>query len=110
MYADSVTDSMKRTIVETNRRRGIQQKYNEEHGITPTTIRKAVRELVTISKKVADTQLALEKDPESMSDQELKKLISEVKKKMEKAAADLDFESAAMLRDQMLELKKHLER
>ena len=110
MYADNITDSMKACIDETNRRRGIQEKYNEEHGITPTTIRKAVRELVTISKKVADTQLALEKDPESMSDQELKKLIGEVKKKMEKAAADLDFESAAMLRDQMLELKKHLER
>jgi len=109
MYADNITDSMQACIDETNRRRGIQEKYNEEHGITPTTIRKAVRELVTISKKVADTQLALEKDPESMSDQELKKLISEVKKKMEKAAADLDFESAAMLRDQMLELKKHLE-
>jgi len=109
MYADNITDSMQACIDETNRRRGIQEKYNEEHGITPTTIRKAVRELVTISKKVADTQLALEKDPESMSDQELKKLISEVKKKMEKAAVDLDFESAAMLRDQMLELKKHLE-
>ncbi len=107
MYADNITDSMRSCIDETNRRRGIQEKYNEEHGISPTTIRKAVRELVTISKKVADTQLTLEKDPESMSDQELKKLIAEVKKKMEKAAADLDFESAAMLRDQMLELKKH---
>lgn len=106
MYADHMTDSMKRAIEETQRRREIQQKYNKEHGITPTTIRKAVRDLISISKKATKEQMRFEKDPESMSQEELEKLIAEVQRKMQRAAADLDFESAAMLRDQMLELKK----
>ena len=107
MYADTITDSMKACIEETERRRSIQMKYNEEHGITPTTIRKAVRELISISKSIARTEFELEKDPESMDDRELEQIIEQVKKKMEKAAAELDFESAAQLRDRMLELKKY---
>ncbi len=109
MYADNMTDSMRLAIEETNRRREIQQAYNEEHGITPKTIQKAVRDLIRISKEVAQEELRLEKDPESMSAKELEKLIEEVQKKMKKAAADLNFEAAAMLRDQMVELKKQLQ-
>ncbi len=108
MYADTVTDSMKNAIDETNRRRTLQMKYNEEHGITPTTIQKGVRDLITISKKVAAEELQMEKDPESMSKEELEKLIKDVNKQMRKAAADLNFEAAADLRDQMIELKKFL--
>ena len=106
MYADVITDSMKKAIEETERRRGIQQAYNEEHGITPQTIKKAVRDLIRISKKVAAEEFRMEKDPESMSKTELEKLIKEVSKQMRKAAADLNFEAAAMLRDQMIELKQ----
>ncbi len=106
MYADSITDSMRKAIDETVRRRAIQQRYNEEHGISPKTIKKAVRELIVISKKLTKEQTKLEKDPESMNKEELEKLIAEVEKKMRRAAADLDFESAALLRDQMVDLKK----
>ena len=108
MYADVITDSMRTAIDETNRRRAIQQKYNDENGITPQTIKKAVRDLISISKAVAKEEMRFEKDPESMNKKELEKLIGEVQKKMQRAAADLDFESAAELRDQMIELKKHL--
>jgi excinuclease ABC subunit B len=109
MYADNMTDSMKNAITETNRRRQIQQQYNEEHGITPQTIKKAVRDLISISKKVAKEEVKFEKDPESMSKQELEKLIKAVEKQMKKAAADLNFEAAAELRDKMVELKRELE-
>ncbi|MCI8936803.1 MAG: excinuclease ABC subunit UvrB [Lachnospiraceae bacterium] len=108
MYADHMTDSMDAAIKETNRRRGIQQKYNEEHGITPTTIKKAVRDLISISKVIAKEELQFEKDPESMNRTELEKLIGKVEKQMKKAAADLNFEMAAELRDKMVELKKKL--
>ncbi len=108
MYADTITESMRIALDETNRRREIQMKYNEEHGITPQTIKKAVRELISISKVIAKEELRFEKDPESMSRQELEKLIADVQKKMQKAAADLNFEAAAELRDKMLELKKSL--
>lgn len=106
MYADTVTESMRVAIEETERRRKIQQKYNEEHGITPQTIQKSVRDLISISKKVAKEEQQFAKDPESMSNKELDKLIAEVKKKMEHAAAELNFEAAAQLRDKMIELKK----
>lgn len=109
MYADTMTDSMRNAIEETRRRRELQQAYNEEHGITPRTIQKAVRDLISISKEVAKTQSTLEKDPESMSREELKKLISQIQKQMKAAAADLNFEMAAQLRDQMIELKKSLD-
>ncbi|MBQ7782183.1 MAG: excinuclease ABC subunit UvrB [Lachnospiraceae bacterium] len=105
MYADNMTDSMKTAIEETERRRNIQQKYNEAHGITPQTIKKAVRELISISKVIAKEELKFEKDPESMNRKELEKLIADVQKKMQKAAADLNFEAAAELRDKMVELK-----
>ena len=108
MYADNMTDSMRNAINETERRRSIQMKYNEEHGITPKTIQKAVRDLISISKKVAAEELRLEKDPESMSEKELTKLIKDVEKKMKKAAAELNFEAAAELRDKLIELKKIL--
>ena len=108
MYADQMTDSMKNAISETNRRREIQQKYNEEHHITPQTIQKAVRDLISISKVIAKEEMRFEKDPESMNSQELEKLIKDVEKKMKKAAADLNFEAAADLRDQMVNLKKML--
>lgn len=108
MYADNMTDSMEAAINETNRRRSIQQKYNEEHGITPTTIKKAVRDLISISKVIAKEELQFEKDPESMDRGELEKLIGKVEKKMKKAAADLNFEMAAELRDKMTELKVKL--
>ena len=106
MYADVMTDSMKNAIDETNRRRQIQQKYNEEHGITPTTIQKSVRELISISKEIAKEEARFEKDPESMSEAELKKLLDKLEKQMRKAAAELDFETAAELRDKMIDLKK----
>ena len=106
MYADTMTDSMKRAIGETERRRAIQMKYNEEHGITPQTIKKAVRDLISISKKVVAEELRMEKEPESMSKEELEKLIKEVSKQMRKAAAELNFEAAAGLRDKMIELKQ----
>ena len=106
MYADNITDSMKRAMDETERRRGIQMQYNEEHGITPQTVRKAVRDLISISKKVAQSELQIAKDPESMSKEELEKLIKDISKQMRKAAADLNFEAAAELRDKMIELKQ----
>ena len=109
MYADVMTDSMKKAIQETERRRSIQEAYNKEHGITPTTIKKAVRDLITVSKAVAETEVKLEKDPESMSRKELMKLIAQVEKQMRAAAADLNFEQAAELRDKMLELKRNLQ-
>lgn len=109
MYADKMTDSMNAAITETNRRRKIQQAYNEEHGITPQTIKKAVRDLISISKVVDREEIEFEKDPESMSRDELEKLIGQVQKQMKKAAAELDFEAAAKLRDQMVELKKQLD-
>ncbi len=110
MYADMMTDSMNKAIGETNRRRQIQQKYNEEHGITPQTIKKAVRDLISISKKV-DSMGAedVEKDLESMSRKELNILVQKITKKMHTAAAELNFELAASLRDEMLEVKKHLQ-
>ena len=106
MYADTVTDSMRMAIEETKRRREIQMKYNEENGITPQTIKKAVRDLISISKKVDTSELQLEKDSESMSKEELEKLIGSITKKMNKAAAELNFELAAELRDKLIELKK----
>ena len=109
MYGDTVTDSMRIAIDETMRRREIQEKYNEEHGITPQTIKKAVRDLISISKEVAKEEKQLEKDPESMSRAELEKLIGDVQKQMKKAASELDFETAAQLRDQMISLKKYLQ-
>ena len=108
MYADNMTDSMKHAIEETERRRKIQQKYNEEHGITPTTIKKAVRDLIAISKAAEEKSKDMEKDLESMDVKELNKLQKELQKKMHKAAAELNFEEAAQLRDRMLEVKKML--
>ena len=108
MYADTVTDSMRRAMDETERRRAIQERYNEEHGITPQSIQKSVRELISISKKVAAEELRLEKDPESMSVKELEKLTKDLTKQMKKAAAELNFEAAAELRDKLVELKKLL--
>ena len=106
MYADTITDSMRRAMEETERRRTLQMQYNIEHGITPQTIQKAVRDLISISKKVAAEELRMEKDPESMSREELEKLINDVSKQMRKAAAELNFEAAAQLRDKMIELKQ----
>ncbi len=108
MYADTITDSMRITLDETARRRAIQQKYNEEHNITPQTIKKAVRDLISISKAVAKEEQTFAKDPESMDEKELKKLIATGEKNMRKAAADLNFEAAAELRDKMTDLKKML--
>ncbi len=108
MYADTVTESMQIALNETSRRREIQMKYNEENGITPQTIKKAVRDLIAISRVVAREEMRFEKDPESMSRKELEKLIADVQKKMQKAAADLNFEAAAELRDKMIELKTKL--
>ena len=108
MYADTMTDSMRQAIDETRRRRQLQDAYNQEHGITPTTIKKAVRDLIAVSKAVAETEVKLAKDPESMNKKELTKLISQVEKQMRAAAADLNFEQAAQLRDKMIELKKSL--
>ena len=109
MYADTITDSMRQAMDETQRRREIQMAYNEEHGITPTTIKKSVRDLISISKKVAAEEMRMEKDPESMSRKEQEKLIKELEKQMRRAAADLNFEAAAELRDKMTELKKQLQ-
>ena len=108
MYADVITDSMRVAIEETNRRRRKQEAYNKEHGITPTTIQKSVRELIAISKKVAKEEYQFQKDPESMSKKELEKLVGDIQKKMQAAAAELNFEAAAELRDKMIELKKNL--
>ncbi|MCI8996545.1 MAG: excinuclease ABC subunit UvrB, partial [Lachnospiraceae bacterium] len=108
MYADNMTDSMRLAIGETERRRALQEAYNQEHGITPQTIKKAVRDLISISKEIAQEELRFEKDPESMSKKELEKLIADIDKKMKKAAAELNFEAAAQLRDQMIELKNQL--
>lgn len=109
MYADTITDSMRVALDETQRRREVQMAYNEEHGITPKTIQKAVRDLIAVSKKVAASEVQMEKDPESMSEKELEKLIKELEKQMKKAAADLNFEAAAELRDKLIELKKTLQ-
>ncbi|MBQ9065397.1 MAG: excinuclease ABC subunit UvrB [Blautia sp.] len=109
MYADVMTESMKKAVDETNRRRELQENYNKEHNITPTTIKKAVRDLIAVSKAVAATEVKLSKDPESMDRKELEKVIKDVEKQMRAAAADLNFEQAAELRDKMLELKKHLQ-
>ena len=109
MYADNMTDSMHKAITETNRRRTIQEAYNKEHGITPTTIKKAVRDLIAVSKAVAETEVRLQKDPESMTRKELTKLIAQVEKQMRAAAADLNFEQAAEFRDKMIDLKKNLD-
>ena len=108
MYADTMTDSMRLAIQETERRRTVQMAYNEEHGITPTTIQKSVRDLISISKKVAAEELRMEKDPESMSKKELEKLAKDLEKQMKKAAAELNFEAAAELRDKMVEIKKKM--
>ena len=108
MYADVITDSMRRAIDETQRRRQIQNKYNEEHGITPTTIKKAVRDLIAISKAATESKADMEKDIESMSRKELEKLLKELSKQMHKAAAELDFEHAAQLRDRIIEIKKSM--
>ena len=109
LYADTITDSMRAALDETQRRREVQMAYNEEHGITPKTIQKAVRDLISVSRKVAASELQMEKDPESMSEKELEKLIKELEKQMKKAAADLNFEAAAELRDKLIELKKTLQ-
>ena len=108
MYADKITDSMRVAIDETERRRKLQQAYNEEHGITPKTIQKSVRDLIAISKKVAAEEMEFDKDPESMSRRELEKLIGDIQKKMKKAAAELNFEAAAEYRDQKVKLKNML--
>ena len=109
MYADTITDSMQTAIEETRRRRIIQEEYNKDHGITPQTIKKAVRDLISISKEIAREEVTFAKEPESMSRKELEKLIAKVEKQMRKAAAELDFENAAVLRDKMAELRKNLD-
>lgn len=109
MYADVITDSMRLAIGETQRRRAVQETYNREHGITPQTIKKAVRDIISISKAVAKNEMEFEKDPESMSRKELEKLVGEVQKQMKQAAAELNFEAAADLRDKMITLKKQLQ-
>ena len=109
MYADVMTDSMRSAIDETKRRRRMQQQYNEDHGITPQSIRKAVRDLISISRDIAKEEKKFVKDPESMSRDEIEKLAQKIQKQMQKAAAELNFEAAAELRDRMLELKKHLQ-
>ncbi|MEO2263665.1 excinuclease ABC subunit UvrB [Dorea sp. YH-dor228] len=109
MYADVMTDSMRQAIDETERRRKVQMAYNEEHGITPKTIQKSVRDLIAVSKKVAAEEIRMEKDPESMSEKELEKLIKELSKQMKKAATELNFEAAAELRDKIVELKQQLQ-
>ena len=108
MYADTMTASMQLAIDETQRRREIQMQYNKEHEITPKTIQKSVRDLISISKKVAAEELKMEKDPESMSRKELEKLVRDLEKQMKKAAAELNFEVAAELRDKLIDLKKML--
>ena len=109
MYADKRTDSMDKAISETERRRKIQDAYNKEHGITPQTIKKAVRELIRISSKADAGMEELQKDPEYMSEEELQKQIAKIMKKMNQAAAELNFELAASLRDQMIKMKKILQ-
>ena len=109
MYADVITDSMRTAMDETRRRRALQQTYNEEHGITPQTIHKAVRDLISISKEVAKEERKIQLDPESMSKKELEKLVKDLEKKMRSAAAELNFEAAAELRDKMVELKKYMQ-
>ncbi|MBQ0025968.1 MAG: UvrB/UvrC motif-containing protein, partial [Lachnospiraceae bacterium] len=109
MYADTITDSMAATISITNRRREIQDAYNKAHGITPESIKKAVRDTIAISHAPERSKkLELDKDPESMSEKELKAVIEEIKKRMQRAADELSFEEAAMLRDKMLDMKKYL--
>ena len=108
MYADTITDSMKTAIEETRRRREIQQKYNEEHGITPTTIKKAVRDLIAISKAAEESREEFRKDPESMDAKELHKLVKELTKRMHQAAAELNFEEAIQLRERIVEVKQML--
>ncbi|MCI8371396.1 MAG: excinuclease ABC subunit UvrB, partial [Lachnospiraceae bacterium] len=109
MYANDITDSMNNAITETNRRRQLQQAYNKEHGITPTTIKKSVRDIIRISKEIAKEELKFEKDPESMDTKELEKLVKKIEKQMRQAAAELNFEAAAQLRDKMMEVKKMME-
>ena len=109
MYADKETDSMHKALEETSRRRKVQQAYNEEHGITPQTIQKAVRDLIRISSKAPKNIMEEEKDPESMSAKELEAAIKKIMKNMNKAAMELNFELAAQLRDKMIEYKKHLQ-
>ena len=109
MYADMITDSMKKAIYETERRRRIQQEYNDANGITPTTIKKAVRDLIAISKAAESPKAELEKDIESMDNKELEKLIGEINKKMHRAAADLNFEQAAILRDEITKIRKMMD-
>lgn len=109
MYADKITDSMRVAIEETNRRRKLQEAYNEAHGITPQTIKKSVRDLIAISKKVAIDEMKFAKEPESMSKKELEKTIADIQKKMQKAAAELNFEAAAQYRDKMISLKNMLQ-
>ena len=108
MYADTITDSMRNAIDETERRRAIQDRYNKEHGITPTTIKKAVRDRISITKEAVEMVDKLQRDPESMSDAQIEKLIAKIQKEMQKAAAELNFEAAAELRDEMLKLKDRL--
>lgn len=108
MYADKITDSMRHAIDETERRRKLQQEYNEAHGITPQTIQKSVRDLIAVSKKIAADEIKMEKDPESMNRKELEKMIADIQKKMQKAAAELNFEAAAEYRDHMIKLKNAL--
>ena len=108
MYADKITDSMRYAINETERRRTIQQQYNDEHGITPQTIKKAVRSIISISKKIESSADEIKKDIESMSTKELEKLAAKLSKKMNVAAAELNFELAAQLRDQIIEIKKKI--
>ena len=108
MYADNMTDSMRLAITETARRRQIQQAYNKEHGITPTTIQKSVRELISISKEIAKEEMQLERGAEEMTKDELEKHIADIRKKMEKAAGDLNFEAAAEYRDRLIQLKEML--
>ncbi len=108
MYADVMTDSMRHAIDETHRRRHLQEQYNKEHGITPQTIQKSVRDLIAISRKVEESTGKLQKDPESMSIKEIRDLLDKLNKRMKRAAAELDFETAAELRDRQIELKKYL--
>ena len=108
MYADTMTESMEKAISETKRRREIQNAYNKAHGITPKTIQKSVRELISISKEIAHKEMQFKKDPEEMDKKELEKLIADIQKKMQKAAAELNFEAAAEYRDKMVELKQML--
>lgn len=109
MYADTVTDSMKAAIDETNRRRALQEAYNKKHGITPKTIEKSVRDVIAISRKVAQDEADMKRQPEEMDEKELSEYIESIKKKMEHAAADLNFEEAAQYRDRMIECKNMLQ-